>query len=495
MFVTISPHPGVTDAEIQAFDEKWMTDGQRQIDLDFAEDSLSTYAWSDPWGVGGELMAAMVRMYELTRRRVYLDHLYDLSVIALDYRDDGGKKPAVEDRFRGRVMPAWGEEVPNQGDLHWAGADIAGLYSYPIAAFARFVAEDSDLRAKVRKPDVISGNEDVLSGHTAVTYGQEAVRFAKATLETLRAYVDDFQVRPDGSATFVAPRSCKTLLTPARCEQAYKNARIPIDQNPYLKVEERNSAIKRLQQMQKNCVNLGKCGGYPLAHNQTHALVMAMIEEWRALESPYLREQIGHNDLANWARGAFPGIIKDTHSRFRLRPKKDGNGRSWLSWHYADDIPTDIDTRTEDTSHGGFSMRYIGVLHRNIERINAALSSTGIEPIDLISLRRGLADTFVLRIGVGQDLKHNVDGEVDSGRPADFRNGSPCAGWLDLAAVDDRIYYKCRDISLRVMPPDENSNVPYQKYLGVGVHASLLANKPRDRALGGSLPPEPHPPR
>jgi hypothetical protein len=456
MPIEISPGLGVTAAEIHAFDELWMTDAARQNDKVLAEQTVSGNPWPGPWTIGGELMAAMVRMYDLThgldyvghRGSIYRDHLYELSCIALDYRDD--RRPnGIEDPFRGRVMPSWGEDGPAQGDLHWAGLDTAGLYSYPIAAFARIVAEDPDL-------------------HTQ--YGDEAVRFAKAVLETLRAYVDELRVRPDGASTFVFPQRCATLITPSRCGQAYINATNALD--PTLIEEQREGALDRLQRIKRNCENLAKWAGDPIPHNQAHALVMAMIEEWRALESPYLRERISHDDLANWGRGAFPRLINDTHAWFRPQPKQDEHGRRWLSWHYADDVPDSIEKRTEDSSHGGFSMRYVGVLHRNIERINVALFDSGREPIDVSSLRRGLANTFVFKVGAGLNVAHDVDGFVNPKLSPTLYNGPPCNGWLDLAGVDDRVYYKCREIALREVG-DEG-----QIYLGVGSHASLLANKP-----------------
>lgn len=456
MPITISPGLGVTDADVQAFDERWMNDAQRQNDLVSAENHLSGVWDPGPWWIGGELMAAMVRMYDLTRRQVYVDHLYELSRLVLDYRDDGPKKSAIEDPFRARVMPSWGEDGPSSGELHWTGIDIAGLYSYPIAAFARIVAEDPDLRPK---------------------YGDEAVRLANATLETLRAYADDLVARPNGVSTFVMPPTVRTLITPARCEQAFDHATDALD--PNLTEQERKDAIKRLQGIQRNCVNLGKWARLAVPYNQAHALVMAMIEEWRALETPFLRERISQNDQADWARGAFPRLIKETHKWFNPQPKKDEHGQEWLSWYYAREVPEGLDLRIEDASHGGFSMRYVGVLYRNIERVNVALFDSGQEPIDVSRLRRGLANTFVLRVGAGENLAHNVDGVVNPKLEADRFNGPPCNGWLDLADVDDGVYYKCREISLRVVDGEEP-----QPYLGVGTHASLLANKPaRTRRL------------
>src|SRR4051794_25310601 len=138
MPVEISQGLGVTAAEIQTFDDMWMSDAVRQYDKVLAEQTLAGNPWPGHWAIGGELMAAMVRMYELThgldfvghRGSISLDPLYELSRLALDSRDDRRPNP-VEDPFRGRVMPSWSEDGPAQADLHWAALDFAGLYSYP----------------------------------------------------------------------------------------------------------------------------------------------------------------------------------------------------------------------------------------------------------------------------------------------------------------------------------------------------------------------------
>ena len=450
--IAISPGLGVTAAEIQDFDERWMSDAQRQHHLAVAENHLSGVWDPGPWFVGGELMAAMVRMYDLTGRQAYVDHLYDLSRLALDYRDDGPKKTPIEDPFRGRVMPAWGEDGLSSGELHWCGIDTAGLYSYPIAAFARIVAENPDLHA---------------------SYGVEAVRMATAILETLRAYVDELDGRPNGTSAFVYPRKVRTLITPTRCAQAFINAKNALD--PNLNADDRAYWIDRLTRIETNCNSLGKWGprvAVPL--NQAHALLMATIEEWRALETPFLRDQIGRSALAYWARGAFPRMIKETLAFFVPMVNQDSRGRQWLSWRYAQEVPNGVDPHTDDASHAGFSMRYFGVLQRNIERINVALFASGQEPFEVSRLRRGFSNTFVLKVGTGENLAHNVDGEVKSGLAVDRYNDA-CNGWLDLADIDDRVYYKCREIAQRVFVVDGAEG---QHYLGIGCHASLLMNKP-----------------
>jgi hypothetical protein len=77
--ITISTGLGTKAVDIQEFDERWMSDAQRQSDLTAAENHLSGTWAPGPWWLVGELMAAMVRMYDLARRQIYVDHLYNLS--------------------------------------------------------------------------------------------------------------------------------------------------------------------------------------------------------------------------------------------------------------------------------------------------------------------------------------------------------------------------------------------------------------------------------
>lgn len=106
-FVAISPAVGVTPADLQVFNDAWMTPAARARDLSRAThnfiDAFAPAVW-----ITGDDMQAMVRMYELTRDPIYLDHLGDLSRLVLSYRDDRRTEvPHVVDAFIGQVMPAW----------------------------------------------------------------------------------------------------------------------------------------------------------------------------------------------------------------------------------------------------------------------------------------------------------------------------------------------------------------------------------------------------
>jgi hypothetical protein len=255
------------------------------------------------------------------------------------------------------------------------------------------------------------------------------------------------------------------LLTEARCDRAYSAARNGLGPDGWAATE----SPQRLDGQKRNCNNRRRLARYPVAHNENHALVMAMIEAWRAVDSRFYAQRVPRNALADWARATLPLHIKRTHRWFARNAQSvpDQRGR-WISWHHSDGIPEQF-IHTEDTSHAELSMRYIGVLHRSIERVNGALFAAGQEPIDVSLMRQQLTNTFLFKVGPGDDLAHNVNGGFSDQARAAF-NGT-CNGWLDLTGIDARVYGKCREIVLRVVDGA-------QPNLSVGTHASLLANQP-----------------
>jgi hypothetical protein len=448
-FVRISDGLGVTAADLQAFNDAWMSPEAREGDI-----ARATQNFTDPFTPGvwitGDDMQAMVRMYELTHDRLYLDHLRRLSRLVLSFRDDRRTDVRAVDAFTEQVMPAWDQRGVPSGYLHHAGLDAAGVYSYPIAAFARMVAENPDLHAD---------------------YGSDAVDFANAVLQTVAVFSNDLRNGADDSRYFAHPVTYRTLLTDSQCQQAYDQARAGEGPDGWI-VTQPEPDLPRLDGLKKSCRDASDLAGHALPHNKSHALQMTMIEVWRAVDSEFLRQRVD-NALAAWARATLPVEITRTYRWFARHLRKQDDR---FVWNYADGIPGDL-VRLENTSHGDLSMRYIGVLHRSVEVLNAALAASGQEPIDLIETRQRFMRTFVVKIAARHDLAHKVDGSVGD-RARDHYN-STCAGWLDLAGLDPDVYHRCRDILLRIVEGDEG---PHQKYLNSGNHASLLFNKPRGGA-------------
>ena len=455
--VTVSPGSEVTPDDVRIFNEAWMSRATREEVTTFVTSAFTIPDEPRAW-ISGQHMEAMVRMYDLTHDRAYLDHLRELSRVVLGFRDDHRTdRPHVEDPFRGRVMPAWGAHRVSSGYLHHTSIDIAGVYAYPIAAFARIVAEHPPLWGE---------------------YGAEAIEFANAVLETLKGFSDELSGPRDAPASsyYVYPRTYRTLLTESTCNDAHTAAKNGI--GPDAGTCTNPEAKDRCNGFKKSCNDNRKVARYPAAHNQNHALLMAMIEVWRAVDSSFYAQRAGQNPLAEEAKTFFPMRIKRTFRWFARNTRSPEGSAGRLEWNGADGLPPEF-VGIEDTSHGELSMRYLGVLHRNSDRINRALPP-GQAPIELSQMRRQLRRTF-LRVGRGHDLAHRVDGSFRGGE-RDWGN-LWCNGWLDLTGADARVYDKCREVTLRVVSGQ-------QLYLSIGGHASLLANKPTSPAPTETIVPD-----
>ena len=131
------------------------------------------------WWAYGEYAASLVQMYDLLapvdfeRAMVYLERLRGLSEVFLKNRDDkrGGPLDVVHDN---RIMPAWGA-FRHELNYGWASdPGMSALFTYPMAAFARRVAEHPDW--------------------FCIEYRQAAVSFTTAVLETYEAFKVDMRL-------------------------------------------------------------------------------------------------------------------------------------------------------------------------------------------------------------------------------------------------------------------------------------------------------------
>ena len=116
------------------------------------------------------------------RRPEYLERLGQIAGALLANRDDNRLIPPVDpvEAFRGRVMPAWGGKTADRDNQWNTDPVIAGLFIYPMAAFARRVADNPALYAQ---------------------YKADAIRFITATMETYEAFR-----RPASSTSTTATR-------------------------------------------------------------------------------------------------------------------------------------------------------------------------------------------------------------------------------------------------------------------------------------------------
>ena len=463
--ITVSGGPLIRASDIAKFNAKWMQPFQLEQAKGMAGWSLLNRFDAGAWWTG-ERMAAMARMYDLTRDPRYLNHLRELIKLALDNRDDkhtGFKDqqtgeefpPKPLDEFRARKgLPAWGGKSGNSGGFHRVDEVVSSVYAYPIAAFARIVAEDPSLH------DLVAEDPSLHE-----TYGELAVRYANAVFETVQVFLPQIRDHAPGKfpeAYLAALESYRTKPTASDCEAAYKKA-----------VEAEPANESRWKEMQRNCNSLRVMAGLPLAHNENLAFAMVLIELSRALESPYYRQaptRLNDHDVEP-LRTLIPFLVSRQQRYFanRLSTEIDLQLVPRFFWHFSSDLPpgTDLNYYPEDTSHGALDMRYLGLLRRDFARLNAMPASVG-EPIALDdSYLRRFANTFLQMIALGTNFRNNVSGAT--ARPVDRRN-SECDGWLNLAVADVRVYNACHEMSLRVVNGE-------QPYLNIGNHSALLMNK------------------
>ena len=481
--VTISPVSRVTAQDIAQFDARWMSAADLEQRLADHKYGLKNRQVMFAWGVFDDA-SAMVRMFELTHQRKYLDHLQKVNNLAFDFRDDQHKgddfpptpefprgnnpiclncRPSFVDGVRGKVVPAWGSGIYSDyvvyGGLNPVDSVISGMYVYGLAAFARLVAEDPDPQLRA-------------------AYHDDAMKFANATMETMWAFMPDWDTRQAGNhveGTFVLPHR---IPTASQCLEARDLAIEHVRQfDPELSPEHFEAFLKDMNDAKGEGARLRDYAGKPLAHNMSMALVMSFIELWRALDSHFYRTSPHRAGNAELTRGVIP-LVVTRHQRYffnRLRPK--GNF-SRYEWNYGDDVPNPA---VEDTSHGNLDMFYIDILWRSFDRLNAQVAPMG-EPIPLHDrMLRAFANTFLhiarpAEIDGGGNVRGRVNGDATKPNKEGKTDGNNHVlnGWVTLAAVDPTVYRLCRDVLLRT---GTREGQPVQNYLYVANHAALLANK------------------
>jgi hypothetical protein len=474
--VIISPEPLVTPEDVALFDARWMNPEDLSKRIEEYDLRLThRQAWV-AWGVFDDA-AAMVRLFELTRGARYLDHLRHVNDVALKFRDDhhpgdghpGGDNPIcmtchppIVDRVRGRVVPAWGSGIlytdfVGNGGLNPVDHVTSGVYLYGIAAFARLVAEHR-------------------ASHQV--YGDHAMKFANAALETMLVFLPDFDTRQvDGFVEGVFHRP-RLIPTASQCAEARDRAKAHVRQ---FDSENFDGLSAEIDKAYAACTVAGRYAGKPLAHNEAGALMMSLIELWRALDSDFYRTSPDRQSNADLARGLIPLMVTRFQRYFvnRLENKGEGSGARY-EWHYNDDVP---DPHVENSSHANLDMFYLDVLRRNRQRLSSHVSAG--EPIRLnMTMLRRFANTFLhiappAEIDFGGNVRENVHGDAtrpdkETGKTDRFNYSLD--GWVTLAVADATVYRLCRDILLRTSGRLGQPGL-FQEYLGVGTHAALLANK------------------
>ena len=442
-FIVVSPGRQVTADDITIFNEQWMQPFERQNALGFATYTLGNRDPDGVWGTG-ERMAALVRMYELTKDTRYLDHLHEFTQLALKFRDDlpfdGPEAPRPVEQIRNKVgVPAWGGDggLPNvegveYGGLHHVEEVVSSLYAYPIAAFARIVAEDPSLQRE---------------------YGDDAIDYANRVFETVVFFMPQIKTERIGDfvqGNLMQPEEFRNRPTQADCDSAFNQA-----------MKDHPDDASRWTQQRSDCKLKQELAGRDLPHNINLTFSMVLIELSRAIGTNFYQQSPKHSVAAEAAR--------DTLLRTIIRQQRYFSNHLWSSggWNYEEDLPPDHNPHPEDLDHGAMDMSYLeeslqnyGLLYPAAQRFNEPLA---LGPKDW----QAFARTFVANTGES-NFKHDVAGHDE---PPPYIANSRCEGWVTLARQSaPEIYQRCHDVSLRIVDGK-------QPYLGMGNHSSLLATK------------------
>lgn len=379
------------------------------------------------WGLGAHA-AALVQMYDLVaplaaidpedQAAQYLDCLRSLAGALLDNRDDKRPPPQNVEPFRHQVMAAWGGVAADRDNKWNTDPVIAGLFSYPMAAFARRVA-DSPVRY--------------------AEYADEAIRFITAVIETYGAFQPELHLDDsDPEAYYVVPSGYGDLL----------------------------ECTDEASQAQCEGWREAAAGKEPIAFNENLSMMKALAEVALAADSALYR---GSPDATaerlRLATEEVPLLIAKNVAFFvnHLRPETLSDGTPYFDEWFTQPWSTPhVPSVIEDSSHGGFEIGCLAVILDDQIRLNALLARAGrSERVPLSpSFFERFANTF-LRIIWHNDntLNAKVDGTGDQGGKWNWE----CAGWIPLAQFDPWVWTRSRD-----------TNYFNTLYLREDNHAALL---------------------
>jgi len=419
-------------------------------------------------------MAAMVRMYELKQDARYLDHLFDLIQVALEFRDDRplDSDPNVSrplDEIRNKVgLPAWGGGLLDNYGLHSVLELTSSYYAYPIAAFARILAEDPAIRARYEcKVITIPGPQTAPINRRCA----DAVLYANRVIETVEVFLPQIHQQRAGDfieAMLMHPAEYSHRPTPADCDAALNDAN---SREPQRK--------DRWQKEHGYCLDDQKLAGKPLPHNQNLLFSKVLIELSRVLDTDFYKQSPARASRAESIR-EFSFRIMPRQQRYfvdNLNPKSLSDNDDYpackneLCWYY-NGAPGTLNFDPEDTDHGSMDMTYVGLFFRDIDRLRGAAerSNEQFARLDL----QGLARTFVFTIApdtnvTGKNFKSDVAGRQNK-NDAPEQSNSRCEGWLELTRADLRVWNLCQEMSLRIVDGQ-------QPYLNIANHSALLNSK------------------
>jgi hypothetical protein len=393
----------------------WVPPTDDDMNLEFKAGEVQFWWW-------GALASALVQVYDLVapldpedRAARYLERLGRMADALLANRDDKRDFPPVApvDPSRRRVMAAWGGVAADR-DKRWnTDPVIAGLFIYPMAAFARRVADHP-----VRYAD----------------YKDDALRFITATMETYEAF------RPELHFGDSDPEAYYTLPLGYADLQCNLNGMSDHEK--------------------KNCRGWRDgAGKNPVSYNENLAMMKAVAEVALAADSALYRGSPNVTlERLRLATEEVPLLIAKNVAFFinHLRPKTLSDGTPYFEWNHQLPGKPNI----EDTDHGGLDIDCLAVILDDQIRLNTLLARAGRNervPLTPPLLTR-FANTFLRKIWHDNMLNEDVAG----GDPHNADRG--CTGWIPLAQFDPWVWTRARDTTFS----DVN------RKLRPGSHAALL---------------------
>ena len=406
------------------------------------------------WWYYGDRAAALVQMYDLLapidfpRALVYLERLRLMSDTFLKNRDDN-RSPKRWDWYHEAFMPAWGFASLAETGGNWlAPVDMSSLFTYPMAAFARRVAEHPDW--------------------FCLGYRQDAIRFTTAVLDTYNAY------KLEGDMQLTDPRN-----------PAWSNYVDPLTGKPY----SFNLSLLPL----RGLVEVARAADSELYRGSLDASPTRLDNATK--EAPrFIAESI------KW-------FLEDSLEDEVL----DGDGTPWYWWHYNSTDHGSDKRWPEDLSHAQLTLGTLLHVWENRSVIDGLLARYGyperVAGSTMLNstLFTRIANTFLRRVwrydysGLNGDLlTDRIDGPNSPDEiwptPEPFPtvgwdcDGQPCnanrstTGFLPLTPFDPWVWVRSRDsaYNLAISPPPDciwdhyAENSCHYRAVNVANHAALL---------------------
>jgi hypothetical protein len=381
------------------------------------KDPVSTLP--DYWTLGMRT-SALVQVYDLVgpfdvaRAASFLQLLGRIGGALLANRDDMRGFPA--DPFRGRVMPAWGGFTCDRDGKWNTDVVTSGILVYPMAAFARRVADHPALYPQ---------------------HQGDAIRFITAVIETYMAFRPELHlVEGDSHAYFKSPLKYKDL----QCGDSSTH---------------------------HACSGYRDGAGKPIDFNENLSMMKALAECALAADSALYR---GSPDATlerlRLATEEMPLVIAKNVSFFvdNLTSHTLSDGTPYFGFKQ---LLSSSDN--DDIRHAGSSLGSLAVILECQTGINSLLARAGrAERVPLSpSVGVGSANTFLRKI-----WRHNVlSDQVDGGGGTPEKDLVECAGWIPLAQFDQWVWRRCRDTTFHRLIDAAGTPTPD---LRVDNHGALL---------------------